>query len=477
MNKIALHGFLLLPSAALCLLAQSSLNTHGSVRTRLPAWFWFEAPGNNGYVFSGSTLRFSLGQQRARFDWLVDAELPVLLGLPDNAVAPSPQGQLGLGATYFEANDRSRNAAMLFPRQAYVRFKNVPDSASSLRLGRFEFSGGEEVVPRNPTLAWLDRNRIAQRLIGPFNWSYVGRSFDGAEYAWSRRNLNFTAMGALATRGAFQVNGWRNLNVAVGYGAITGQVTGSRNAGEWRIFGIYYDDWRGVVKTDNRPQSLRQTDRESIRLGTFGGDYINALSTGAGTFDALAWAAGQAGAWGQLNHRAAAVAVEGGWQPPLLPTIRPWVRAGYFFSTGDDNPLDGTHGTFFQILPTPRIYARFPFFNLMNLRDTFVMLIARPGNAWNFRADAHDLRLSSGNDLWYLGGGAFQPQTFGYTGRPSGGNRGLANFYDISVDYRLNPRLTLTGYFGYAVGRLVIRSIYPAGKNGALTYLELNYAF
>jgi hypothetical protein len=476
MNKVVLRGFLLLGSAALCLLAQGSLNTHGSVRTRLPAWFWFEAPGNNDYVFSGSTLRLSLGQQRKRFDWLVEPEVPVLLGLPDNATAPAPQGQLGLGANYFDANE-SRNAIMLFPRQAYVRLKSAPTPRSSLRFGRFEFAGGEEVIPKNPTLAWLDRNRIAQRLIGPYNWSYAGRSFDGAEYTWSRAKVNFTAMGALATRGAFQVNGWRNLNVAIGYGALTGQTAGNRNAGEWSAFGIFYDDWRGLVKTDNRPLPLRQADPESIRIGTFGGDYISALSTGAGTFDALVWAAGQVGAWGQLNHRAAAVAVEGGWQPRVMRTIAPWVRAGYFFSTGDDDPLDGTHGTFFQLLPTPRIYARFPFFNLMNLRDTFVMLILRPGRAFNVRADAHDLRLSNRNDLWYAGGGAFQPQTFGYTGRPSGGNRGLANLYDVSVDYRAGARLLLTGYFGYAVGRLVIRNIYPAGKNGALAYFELNYAF
>ena len=55
--------------------------------------------------------------------------------------------------------------------------------------------------------------------------------------------------------------------------------------------------------------------------------------------------------------------------------------------------------------------------------------------------------------LWYAGGGVFQPWSFGYTGRATGGQRSLANLYDTSVDYRVNPRLTLTAYFGYAQGR------------------------
>jgi len=32
-------------------------------------------------------------------------------------------------------------------------------------------------------------------------------------------------------------------------------------------------------------------------------------------------------------------------------------------------------------------------------------------------------------------GGAFQPWTFGYIGRPSGGSSGLATLYDASLDY------------------------------------------
>ena len=93
------------------------------------------------------------------------------------------------------------------------------------------------------------------------------------------------------------------------------------------------------------------------------------------------------------------------------------------------------------------------------------------------RADAHILRLSDRNDLWYVGGGAFQQTSFGYAGRPSSGSQSLSNVYDVSVDYELNSQLTLSGYFAAATGRTVIEKIYPGGASGQFGYAELNWKF
>src|SRR5262249_9673484 len=160
----------------------------------------------------------------------------------------------------------------------------------------------------------------------------------------------------------FQVDGWGEVNVNVYYGALTGQVAGKRNAGEWRIFGLGYQDLRdGVLKTDNRPTAARTADTGHINIGTFGGHYLHTTQTGAGVLDFLAWGAVQTGSWGNLTQKAGAVALEGGWQPRILPRVKPWIRGGYNYGSGDGNPNDSTHGTFFQVLPTPRVYARFPF--------------------------------------------------------------------------------------------------------------------
>jgi hypothetical protein len=459
-----------------CALAQP-IEVGGSFRSRLEAWDWFEGAADNRYAFLGNLLRLNMRQQRQEWDWEVEFAAPILLGLPDRALAPAPQLQLGLGAIYYAANDNSRNAANFFPKQAFLRLKNLGSPANSLRLGRFEFADGAEVVPKDPTLAALKRDRIAHRLIGTFGWSHVGRSFDGAHFVRNTAATNITVVGALPTRGVFQVNGWRNLDTGFAYGAVTRQLPGKTSQAEWRLYGIYYQDWRNVVKTDNRPLALRAADQDDIRMGTFGGHYLRSMHGAAGIVDLMAWGALQAGAWGNLDHAAAATALEAGWQPPGLPALRPWLRGGFFYGSGDGNPLDGDHRTFFQLLPTPRIYARFPFFNLMNNRDLHFTGILRPRPTLTVKAEARFLWLDSREDLWYQGGGAFQPQSFGYVGRPSLGFRGLANLYDVSVDWQASPVLLLSGYIGHARGRGVIEAIYPRGPNGNFAYLELFYRF
>src|SRR5260370_25257086 len=163
--------------------------------------------------------------------------------------------------------------------------------------------------------------------------------------------------------------------------------------------------------TDNGPAAVRATDLGGINISTSGGHFIVGMPTEAGTFDLLGWGALQNGSWGQLTQRAGAGTFEGGWQPTFAGRVRPWVRGGYYYSSGDGNPADGVHGTFFAILPTPRIYARFPCFNSMNITAAFSEVLLLPGKKLTIRSDVHGLWLSNKNDLWSSGGGAFQPAT------------------------------------------------------------------
>ncbi len=449
----------------------------GSLRTRVESWDWFGGGANGEYTYPGSILRLSFSESRKTLDWQVEFALPFLLALPSDAIAPGAQGQLGFGASYFAANGRETNAAMLFAKQAFLRFKDVGGIAGqSIKLGRTELIDGTEVTPKDATLAALKRDRIAHRLIGNFAFSDVGRSFDGAEYVLDRSKLNFTLFGGRPTRGVFQVDGWGELNANVFYGALTGQIPGKSGSAEWRVFGLGYSDYRdGVLKTDNRPLAARGADTQHINIGTYGGHWLQTISSPLGTADLLFWGALQNGSWGRLAQRSGAFAAEAGWQPKILPAVRPWLRGGYDYGSGDGNPNDNRHGTFFQVLPTPRVYARFPFFNMMNNRDAFGELILRPAKALTIRTDVHSLALANSKDLWYSGGGMFQPWTFGYVGRPSNGHTGLATLYDASADYTVNPHIAVGAYYGYAAGKLVIQSIYPGGRNGNFGYLEFTF--
>jgi len=452
---------------------------NANLRTRLEAWDWFTpASGDDRYAYSGNILRFGWSQSKDRWDWNAEFALPLVLGLPANPVAPAPQGALGLGANYFLTNGRSRNAAMVFPKQLYVRITQFGASrAHQLKLGRFEFLDGSELAPKNAALATVKTARVNQRLLGNFGWTHVGRSFDGVHYSYSKPWGNVTFVGAVPTRGVFQTDGWGWLNTAFGYASITRPWGQGKHSAETRAFALLYYDFRDVLKVDPRPAAIRTADRGNITIGTFGGHSLHAFASPAGAVDLLIWGAAQTGAWGNQHHRAYAVDLEAGFQPAAWPRWKPWIRAGFYRGSGDNTPNDSLHGTFFQVLPTPRPFAKMPFFNMMNNQEMFGMLTLRPHVKLTIVSEFHALRQTAPNDLWYAGGGAFQPWSFGYIGRPTGGARSLANLYDTGVELRLHPRLTVAPYMGFAQGRAVIRALYPRGSNAAFGYFEASYRF
>lgn len=450
----------------------------GSLRARLENWDWFDTSAADGsYTFGAALLRLSLSQQTKLIDWQVEGAFPALINLPDKAIAPVPQGQLGLGASYFAASGTQDATAIL--KQAFVRFKlDSLDGGSSLRIGRFEFFEGNEKVLADPTILTLKRDGISQRLIGSFGFTHIQRSFDGVEFSLNLKKHNLTLFAARPTEGVFQLNANKELDVDVYYGALSRAFPSKKASSEARAFAIHYHDGRGAIKTDNRPLLARLGDGENIRLTTIGGHFISAIKAGKGTADILLWGAGQFGDWGRLTHQAGAIAAEAGYQ--FASRIKPWVRGGYFRSTGDGNPADGDHTTFFQLLPTPRVYARFPFYNLMNIEDTFAQLRLKPHERLSLRTDVRHLRLSDGKDLWYVGGGAFQKNTFGYVGRPSGGNRSLGTLFDLSVDCNITRQSLLTFYIAGVRGGSAQSFVYPAGgehPGARFLYLEFTQRF
>jgi hypothetical protein len=449
----------------------------GSVRDRVENWGWFTPDsGNPKYTFDGATIRLGISQNLKPLDWMFEIEAPALLNLPPGSVAPGTQGQLGLA--YYVANSKESNVAMTFPKQVFIRFHNLfGREASTLQLGRFEFFEGAEVKSTDPTVAAIKRDRIQQRLIGTFAYTDVLRAFDGFHYAYDKPSLNYTLVGAVPTRGVFQVDGWGWNDVAFGYGSATRQLRTVSTTGEFRLFGIYYDDFRPVTKTDNRPAAIRAADHADIRLWTLGGHYVNALRTAAGIFDVMGEGALQFGDWGVQKQRASMADIEAGVQPKVLGRLKPWIQGGYYYGSGDKNPNDNRHGTFFQLLPTVRAYARFPFFNMENNVDRFGIITLHPHPRLTVHSEAHSLRLASGADLWYTGGGVFQPWTFGYQGRAGNGSTSLANLYDVNVGITINSHLSISPYYGYAQGKSVIQSIYPKGKDGHLAFLETNLRF
>jgi hypothetical protein len=454
-----------------------NITVSGELRGRGQDWNWFLGDMRTRYAFGNTLLNLALSQQTGKIGWKVELAQPTFYNLPKDAFQRGSGFPLGLGAVYYSANGNKQDVAGIFLKQAFISIRGIDRNHSALRLGRFNFSDGREKTPTDKDLALLKEQRIAQRLVGDSYWTDISRSFDGVLFSDDVGvDTNLTFMAGRATRGVWQTDGMGEMDVDVVYGAYTREFPTPHTASELRVFGLGYHDGRGVLKSDNRSLPVRQLDGNNIRIGTFGVNY--ALVTPLpyiGKWDLVVWGAQQIGHWGRLEQRANSGLFELGWRPPI-PWIHPWLRAGAFLASGDGNPNDDRHQTFFQPLPTMQLYARLPFYTLQNTEDYTGQLILRPTPRLLLRGEIHKVKLHSVKDGWYQGSGAFQNTSFGYEVLPNNGHRGLGNYVDFDADYQVNPRLWLRYYIGALSGKGAETSL-PGGRKAGFTYLEFSYRF
>ena len=341
----------------------------------------------------------------------------------------------------------------------------------ALKVGRFEFAEGKETIPTDPAMAFTKTTQMAERLIGNVAWSHVGRSFDGATWSKTKNNTNNTLFVAMPTQGVFDLDGGNTLTKVK-----VASLSNTRIYKNWerRLFAIGYEDKRGLGKTDDNPAASK--DKDPVRLTTLGGNVLGTFPTPLGPGDGMLWGALQTGKWGKQNVRSDSWTAQLAVHPSFGKSNGLAVRGGYYYASGDSNPNDSQHGTFYPLLNTPRLFARTPFFSEANLEDSFVSVTGKIGKKFSLRSDYHHLQLAKSQDLWYQSGSPYNNKVFGLTGRPSAGNKNLADLVDFSADMTLSKSTTASLYFGQMLGKGVIKSIYPDSR-GSLGYLELNYKF
>ena len=149
------------------------------------------------------------------------------------------------------------------------------------------------------------------------------------------------------------------------------------------------------------------------------------------------------------------------------------MRGGYLYASGDDNPRDNRHGTFFPMVPTVRRYSFTTLYAPMNLRDAFVEVILRPAPKLRARADVRRLWLAEAADRWYSGSGATQRTGtfFGYAGRASGGHSDLGTVMEGALDLTLTRHWSLNGFAGALDGGAVVANLFR-GSWARFVYLE-----
>ena len=281
-----------------------------------------------------------------------------------------------------------------------------------------------------------------------------------------------TLVGFRPTQGGFEDAAGATINdITVLGGSVTIHPGAIVPGTEWQVFGFRYLDDRDVAaRPDN---SGRTAARVDAAINTFGTTLVAAsVPRGGRQWDGLLWLVGQTGSWYDQRHRAFSVAVEAGHQWTSVPG-RPWLRAGFLRASGDDDPGNDRHGTFFQMLPTVRRYSQTATYSQMNNTDLFVQALVRPAGRLGIRVDLHRVGLASSKDLWYFGSGATQSRGTlqGFSTRPSGGAARLGSIVEASADYAIAPHWSLGAYVGTLRGGEVVRRSF-AGRTMTFGFLE-----
>jgi len=433
-------------------------------------WRFFEPPqggGNDEYAFAANRLFGSVQRTSPRYDVTAALQYVQFGGLPSNAVGPGP---LGTGAVYYAHAGRA-DSHQVYLRYANVRLKRLLP-ATTLQIGRMPYASGGEAASGNPKLEAVKMQHVAARLIGEFGWSIYQRAYDGVRVDTTRGRWTGSAFAFHPTQGGFEdAAGLMMPGVTLLGGAATMTSSVASPSAQHQVFMYRYRDTRAVTqRPDNTGRPAQVAD---IGVNTFGGSLVVAPPATRGhQWDGLVWIAAQTGSWYELSHRAASVAVEAGHQWTAV-RWQPWLRGGYLYATGDGDPSDNRHGTFFEMLPTVRQYAQSALYSQMNNTDLFAQLLFKPHARIGARIDWRRVGLASSRDGWYYGSGATQQHgsIFGFATRPSFGARHLATIEEGSIDYAIGAHWSINGYLSGGRGGDVVTGAFR-GRTLLFGYVE-----
>ena len=459
--------------------------------TRFDAWSFFEPRSPDAdpdYLLLGNRATLGVRLDKPRFRVFGAFQYAQLVGLPRRATGPGP---LGPGALYYDAA-RTPEAYQLYFKALSIRVKKFFAPSVSIEAGRMGASpdSGHEKRVRTPRLIDESRNRLAGRLIGEVGWSIFERAFDGVRLDVDREGWDATAALLWPTQGAFEESAnptldevrvaaaslqiARDLTPSIDFHTVTAAGAGSPDAHELQFFAYHYSDRRQIT---SRPDNTgRPSIAADIGIATVGASHIGSYAAGRGQAESLLWAAGQLGDWYGADHRAFSLVAEGGYRWRVR--WEPWLRAGLTYASGDRDPADGEHGTFFPMLPSTKPDLLAGTFAQMNLRDLFAEVRLHPHHRLRVSGDVHELSLLHGSDRWYSGTGATAStgSFFGFVTRRPGGSTDLGWATTARAEIGVTTRWRLSASLGTVKGGDVVRQLF-AGDRLTVFSLESVLAF
>jgi hypothetical protein len=412
--------------------------------TRVEGWSFFqpaEGGGDPTYSLLGNRATLGVRVDSRRLTIQGSLQYAQMIGLPGRSIGPGP---LGPGPIFYVSAENSR-AYQLYFKTLSLRLKNVVPRLS-VEVGRMTYESGEHTP-------------FAGRLIGNAEWSMFERAFDGARVDYDGPAWRVHGSLVMPTQGAFE----ESASPTIGRVQLT-TVSASRSG--WELFAHNYRDRRAI---GGRPDNTGAREpRADIALQTVG----SAIARAVAGVNVHLWGAIQRGDWYGDEHRALSASAEAGYRWPRFGA-QPAISAGVLYASGDEDPNDSRHGTFFPMVPTtvPSVLAGT--YALMNLRDVYVRGGVTPHDRLSLSAEVHRLSLVNRQDRWYSGTGAtaFAGSYFGYSSRPSTLATGLGTFVQASVASSLSTNWRIAATAGYIRGGAVVRRQF-AGRSLTVFVLE-----
>lgn len=349
--------------------------------------------------------------------------------------------------------------------QAYLRLGDPKQFPVTLKVGRQELIYGDE------------------RLIGASDWGNVPRSFDAAKLRYEKDGNwvdLFTGRVVLADN--------HNFNVVDDYDWFSGFYGSCKDIvpdANTEVYVLSRNSGAGTAAAGTRgtavaiPQnSAAGTPRDIYSIGTRvqshpgkwkGWDYTLEFVQQLGSINV----AGK-----RLDQDARAVAATVGYTFNQV-SIKPRVSVGFDYSSGDDNPNDGTSHTLDNLFPTNhKHYGMMDYIGWRNIQSPRVGLSAKPAKGLSVSADYLLFRLDDDRDLFYPQGGGGR-SALGY-GRNSGFSKFIGSELDLDATYVATQWLSFRGGYGhfFAAGYLEDSKAKLGGSADAdWVYIQTTFTF
>jgi hypothetical protein len=313
---------------------------------------------------------------------------------------------------------------------------------------------------KGPVVVRVGRQELVygeQRLLGHVSWLNTARTFDGVKAMVKGKKISVDAFATSLVRimdREFDKSG--NGNMFLGAYASTGAV---------------------VPKSTLEPYAFFRGDRNirtetgttgGLRVVTLGARWVGRLPAG---LDYGIEMAAQTGSVGSDTVRAWG----GHWQLRETFPVRTKVvlTAEYNYGSGDQDPADGTRGTFDQLYPTPHdkygLADQFGWKNLHHVRAGFDIT---PVKGWPVTTNYHTWWLAEARDGLYAASSAL------FLRAPAGAavNRHIGHEIDVQIARTITPQLQVAGGYAHIFTGPFLKQVTP-GKSYSAPYVMATYVF